>query len=171
MIESLALDVLQAPQIVRITVVNNEEDITLQPAPDATINSVNPIHEHLHKHSRSHNFGETSRDSISSDLGEDTAAFQPRGHPQSRPQQRGVTIHTSSSTSSSTSTVRHAHHSNVAANMAGDLALLSTPTSTSSLFFLGDVNTAIGRSAHICYLDNAVVAHQLIVSALPYLQG
>lgn len=49
--------------------------------------------------------------------------------------------------------------------VAQDLAILanSTPTTTAA-WFSGDVNTAIGRTAHICYLDSAHVAEQLVAS-------
>jgi hypothetical protein len=66
-------------------------------------------------------------------------------------------------------TVFNLHPANSTENSVESNASIGNYSSSNKKSII-DINQVIGRTAHICYLDNAQFTRQLILSLLPYLQ-
>lgn len=149
MIDQLTRDVLSASQLVRVMVVNNEEDVA------ACAN------------------GGMGMDAFSAGSGNGgSGTGSSAGSGNSSAASALVTDAVSVPTLMNT-LLAHDLTGNSSSNGNGNNAVASVSGTALTMFFGGvtDVNSAIGRSAHICYLDNAVVAHQLIFTCLQYFQS
>jgi hypothetical protein len=144
MIENLTANVLNPSQLVRVMVVNNEEDVTVN--------------------------GGISGPSSNSHGNGGNAAGMGGGPPGNSGGASSTTLVTDAVSAPTLINSLMAHDLTSSSSSAG--MGTTTPSGAMTLVFGGvtDINSAIGRSAHICYLDNAVVAHQLIFSCLQYFQ-
>lgn len=147
MIDQLTRDVLSASQLVRVMVVNNEEDVAACGNGGLGMDAFS---------ANSSGGGNGTGSSTGSGSSSVAAAL--------------VTDAVSVPTLMNTLL---AHDLTGSSGNNGNNAAASVSGTALTMFFGGvtDVNSAIGRSAHICYLDNAVVAHQLIFTCLQYFQS
>ncbi len=146
MIEHLTKDVLSAAQLVRVMVVNNEEDIS------ACAGNV---------------VGGNGSANNSGGGGGSSSSGGGFGHGNTPTY---VTDAVAAPTLMNSLLAQDLSHT-TASNTGGSSSTVNSSAALTLIFgAVTDVNSAIGRSAHICYLDNAVVAHQLVFSCLQYFQ-